>query len=173
MFDADQPPAPVLSPPPEIIRVESGYAPAANRDVPLILTRAGQIEKALIRYQVFVRTDVQASHPPTPEPTIEFTCAWTVTAYLEREPCFESITGRLACAESYTVKLADRERGEAKMAGDAEACGLITPSVSEAQGRLARALAAKADATFDDDRTRRFLPSLAKAGIVAKPRPGR
>jgi hypothetical protein len=164
---------PVASPPPkpEIVRTESGYAPAAHRDTPLMLTRAGQAEKALIRYQLFVRTDVQASRVPGAEPSIDFTCAWTVTAYLEREPCFESITGRLACAENYTVRLDDRERGEAKMAGDPETCGLVTPSVADAQGRLQTALAAKAEALFDDDQTRRLMPGLLKSGVTAKPRP--
>ena len=146
---ADQPPLP---PPPEIVRTESGYAPAAHRDVPLTLTRGAQSEKALIRYQLFARTDVQASRPAAAEPTVDFTCAWTVTAYLEREPCLESITGRLACAESYTVRLDDRERGEEKMTGDPGTCGLETPAVAAAQAR-------------------RFLPGLVKSGVTARPRP--
>jgi hypothetical protein len=170
MFDADPPPVP---PPPEIVRTESGYAPAAHRDVPLTLTRGAQSEKALIRYQLFARTDVQASRPAGAEPTVDFTCAWTVTAYLEREPCFESITGRLACTESYTVRLDDRERGEEKMAGDPGTCGLATPSVAAAQTRLRDALTGKADAQFDDDQARRFLPGLVKSGVTAKPRPPR
>ena len=165
--------APPVPPPPEIVRTESGYVPTAHRNVPLTLTKGGQSEKALIRYQVFVRTDVQASRAQSAEPTVDFSCAWTVTAYLEREPCFESLTGRLACAESYTVRLDDRERGEEKMQGDPETCGLATPSVAAAQARLSSALAAKADAQFDDDQARRFMPSLVKSGVTAKPRPPR
>ncbi|MCW5760866.1 MAG: hypothetical protein KIS90_13940, partial [Phenylobacterium sp.] len=106
------PPAPPPPQPPEVVRTESAYLRVARKDVPLLITREKAAakepgEKALIRYQLFVRTDIEArQNPATPdEPPPPVHCQWVVTSYLEREPCFESITGKLACAESYTVRL--------------------------------------------------------------------
>jgi hypothetical protein len=171
VFQAPPPPPP----PPEIVRTESSYLQVARKDMPLLLTRAKQAEKALIRYQLFVRTDVEARQagatPDAPPPPVF--CQWVVTVYLEREPCFESITGKLACADRYTVRLDDRERGTETLplTAEAAACAVGKPEIMLASQRLAAGAEAVADQRFDDDLTRRLMPELAKGGVAATIRP--
>lgn len=170
MFQAPPPP-----PPPEIVRTESSYLQVARKDVPMLLVKAKQAENALIRYQLFVRTDVEARQAPAqaegPPPPVF--CQWVVTVYLEREPCFESISGKLACGDRYTVRLEDRERGSETLplTAEATACAVGKPEVAAASARLAAAGEAAADAHFGADLTRRLTPELAKGGIKATIRP--
>lgn len=173
MFQATPPPPP----PPEIVRTESDYLRVARKDAPLLLTRDKQAEKGLIRYQLFVRTDVearlgtaQADQPPPP-----IHCQWAATLYLEREPCFESLTGKLACGERYTLRLPDREDGRETLPPTAEpsACAIGKPEVAASSQRLAVAAAAAAEERFADDLARRVIPDLAKGGVKASPRPAK
>lgn len=171
MFQAPPPPPP----PPEIVRTESAYLQVARKDVPMVLTKGKQSETALIRYQLFVRTDVEARQAPaTPEaPPPPVFCQWVVTVYLEREPCFESITGKLACGERYTVRLEDRERGNEilPLTAEAAACAVGKPEIAAASSRLAAAAEASADTRFGADLTRRLTPELARGGIAVRIRP--
>ncbi len=165
MFQADPPP------PPEIVRTESDYLRVARKDVPLLLSRDKQTEKALIRYQLFVRTDVEArqasAEPDKPPPPVF--CQWAATLYLEREPCFETLTGKLACGERYTVRLPDREDGRETLplTAEASACAVAKADVQASAGRLGAAAAASADDRFGDDLARRLMPELAKGGVKA------
>jgi len=174
VFQAPPPPEPA---PPEIVRTESDYLRIARKDVPLLLTREKQGEKALIRYQLFVRTDVEArqasAQPDQPPPPIH--CQWAVTLYLEREPCLESLTGKLACGERYTVRLPDREDGRETLPLTAEpaACAISRPDVQASSGRLAAAAGAGAEERFADDLARRLMPEYAKGGIKAVARPAK
>lgn len=169
MFQAAPPP-----PPPEIVRTESDYLRVARKDVPLLLVRDKQTEKALIRYQLFVRTDVEArqdaAEPDKPPPPVQ--CQWAATLYLEREPCFESLTGKLACGERYTVRLPDRQDGRETLPLTAEptACAIGKPEVVASSQRLAVAAGDSADERFADDLAKRLTPELAKAGVKASPR---
>lgn len=166
--------------PPEVVRTESAYLRVARKDVPLLITRTKAPvkepgEKALIRYQLFVRVDIEArqdpAKPDAPPPPVH--CQWVVTSYLEREPCFESITGKLACAESYTVRLDDIERGNEtlSLADDATACALTRPGIAAAQTGLGAIVEATADQRFADDLERRLTPTYARAGFKAVIRP--
>ncbi len=175
MFQALPPPAP----PPETVRTESAYLQAGRRDMPLTLSRAPTArgrepvsERALLRYRLYVRTDVEAKQPPLGDGpvVVKITCDWTVSTFLQREPCFESITGRLACGESYTVRMEERQTGSEAMVAEPSACGLAHPAAAAAEARLRAVLAEKADALFDDDLARRYTPELARAGITLKPR---
>lgn len=167
MFEAPPPPAV-----PEVVRTDSSYTSIARRDVPLTLAKGKAAERALIRYQLLVRTDMEATQAPLAGEAVlgEITCAWTITTWLQREPCFESLTGRLACGETYTTRLEDRERGSETSTEEAAACNVARPAVVAAQTRLGRSVAATAAERFDDDLARRLTPDLAKAGLTVKPR---
>lgn len=171
MFQAAPPPP---SPPPEIVRTESDYLRVARKDVPLLLSREKQSEKALVRYQLFVRTDVEARQAPAQadQPLPPISCQWAATLYLEREPCFESLTGKLACGERYTVRLPDREDGRETLPLTAEpaACAIGKPEVAASIQRLAVAAGESAEDRFADDLARRLMPDLAKGGVKASPR---
>jgi hypothetical protein len=138
----------------------------------MVLAKGKQGENALIRYQLFVRTDVEARQAPAladaPPPPVF--CQWIVTVYLEREPCFESISGKLACGDRYTVRLEDRERGNETLplAAEATACAVGKPEIAAASRRLAAMGEASAGARFGDDLTRRLTPELARGGITAR-----
>ncbi|MBU1379053.1 MAG: hypothetical protein KKE02_00170 [Alphaproteobacteria bacterium] len=168
MFQAAPPPPP---PPPEIVRTESSYLQVSRKDVPLSLVKDKRTENALIRYQLFVRTDVEARQaqavPDAPPPPVF--CQWVVSVYLEREPCFESISGKLACADRYTVRLQDQSRGSETLplTAEATACAVGKPEIAAASALLAAAGEAAADAHFGADLTKRLTPELAKGGIKA------
>lgn len=170
MFQAPPPP-----PPPEIVRTDASYLQVARKDVPLLLAKGKQSENALVRYQLFVRTDVEARQAAAiaeaPPPAV--ICQWVVTVYLEREPCFESISGKLACGERYTVRLKDQERGTETLplSAEATACSASKAEIAAAGRRVADAIQADADARFGDDLTRRLTPEFAKGGIKATIRP--
>ncbi len=176
MFQAPPPPPPP-PPPPEIVRTESSYLQVARKDVPMVLTKDKRTENALIRYQLFVRTDVEARQAPAvpdaaPPPVI---CQWVVTVYLEREPCFESISGKLACGERYTVRLRDQERGNETLSltAEATACAVGKPEIAAASALMAAAGEAGADEHFGADLTRRLTPEFAKGGVKATIRQGK
>jgi hypothetical protein len=151
------------------VRTESDYLRVARKDVPLLLTREKQTEKALVRYQLFVRTDVEArqdaAQPDQPPPPVY--CQWAATLYLEREPCFESITGKLACGERYTIRLPDRQDGRETLPLTAEptVCAVSKPEVAASSQRLAVAAGDSADARFGDDLAKRLTPELTKGGV--------
>ncbi len=92
-----------------------------------------------------------------------------VTVYLEREPCFESISGKLACGERYTVRLKDQERGNETLplTAEATACAVGKPEIIAASSRIAREGETAADAHFGADLTKRLTPELAKGGVKA------
>ena len=167
MFQALPPPPP----PPPVVRTDASYLQVARKDVPLLLTREKRSENALVRYQLFVRADVEARQatatPEAPPPPV--ICQWVVTVYLEREPCFESISGKLACGERYTVRLRDNERGSETLplTAEATACSASKPEVAAANSRVAAAVEADADTRFGDDLTRRLMPEFARGGIKA------
>lgn len=167
MFQAPPPPPP----PPEIVRTESSYLQVARKDVPLALAKGKQAENALIRYQLFVRTDIEARQAPAvPDAALPpVVCQWVVTVYLEREPCFESISGKLACGERYTVRLKDQERGTETLplTAEAAACAAGKPEIAAAGRRVDAAVEAAADAHFGDDLTRRVTPEFARGGVKA------
>jgi hypothetical protein len=150
------------------------YVQAASSNTLLNLSKGRQLERAVIRYQLYVRTDVAARQPSAPAPDAPLPaliCSWTVKTYLEREPCFESLSGRLACAEGYTPMLDTQESGSDAMPGEeAKACSLTRTAVAAATSRVAASLAASAAARFDDDLKRRLVPEFARAGVVARPR---
>jgi hypothetical protein len=133
VFQAPPPPPP----PPEIVRTESSYLQVARKDVPMTLAKDKRTENALIRYQLFVRTDVEARQAPAvpdaaPPPVF---CQWVVTVYLEREPCFESISGKMACGERYTVRLRDQERGKRDPAANRRGHGLRGDQARDRRGQ--------------------------------------
>ena len=168
MFQVPPPPPAV----PEVVRTDSSYLSIARRDVPLTLQKGKAAEKALIRYQLLVRTDMEAVQAPLVGEAVlaEITCSWTITTWLQREPCFESLSGRLACGEAYTTRLEDRERGSEKTTEEASACTVVRPVVVAAQTRLGQTVAATAAERFEDDLARRLTPDLVKAGLTVKPR---
>jgi hypothetical protein len=168
MFDAQ--PAQIK---PVEVRTQSDYALVAHRDDARLYVRAAQSERALVRYQLFLRTDVTLNKRALPGvEAFELTCDWTVSPYLQRQPCVETLDGKLACAETYTVQLDDREAGQFKPADpEGATCRMDAPDLAEGAARLSTAVTDSATTRFDDDFKRRVRPDLAKAGMAVRARP--
>jgi hypothetical protein len=164
------PPASPPAPAYEVIRFESASAPAARRDTPLIYARGAQAERAILRHQIFLRTEVEARKPKGAAAGGDIECAWVIVAFLQRVPCLESITGQLACGEDWTSRIGDQESGRAQVAADQQAsCGLAYTPIAVAQARLANAVSLNAPAVFDEDLAKRVKPELRAAGITVRP----
>jgi hypothetical protein len=161
------------APPPsayEVIRFESAATAAARRDTPLIYSRGAQAERAVLRHQIFLRTEVETRRTKGAGPDADVECAWAITAFLQRAPCLDSITGDLACGEDMTKRLPDQETGKAALpAAEQATCGLGYVPIKAAQARLAAAAEQNAPAVFDDDLATHVKPELKAAGITVRP----
>lgn len=173
MFQAPPPPPP--PPAPEVLRTEGVNLAIATDDRLVVFAKGQQAERGVVRYQLFQRVDVEATRPAAapdaspdaaPPPIL---CTWTVSVWLQRDPCIESITGRLACMQPYTVRLDDRDRGSEPVP-EAAACVPEHPSVSAAMTRMSEAVSGGAAARFEADLERRFAPELGHAGVAVRPR---
>ncbi|MCR5873765.1 hypothetical protein LRS10_05985 [Phenylobacterium sp. J426] len=96
-------------------------------------------------------------------------CEWVVSIWLQRDPCVESLTGRLACMQGYNTRLEDRDRGSEPVS-EATACTPDHPATVAASKRLAQAVAGTSVALFETDMKRRFAPELSYAGVTLRPR---
>lgn len=163
MVDA-QPPAPPAAV--QVLRSEARFVTAAVRDIPLVLTKAGRVENALARYQIYVKTQVQASATEGAPPE----CAWILTTHIQRQLCFTSMTGQFACTEAQLADQADKQDGRTQLTSTAEleACGLAHPLVQQAEKQLAQAVGATAIARFDADLKLNLTPVLSRTGAVVK-----
>jgi hypothetical protein len=163
---------PPATPPPayEVIRFESAATSAARRDTPLIYSRGAQAERAVLRHQVFLRTEVETRRAKGAGLEAPVDCAWVIVAFLQRVPCLDSITGDLACGEEVTRRLPDQETGKATLpAAEQASCGLAYLPVKAAQARLAAAAEQNAPAVFDEDLAKHVKPELKAAGITVRP----
>lgn len=164
MAFADPPPVP--PPAVEVIRNETASTPAARRDVPLVYVKGAQTERAVVRYQIFLRTEVETRRR-TGLDGVE--CAWAIVPFLQRVPCVETITGALACGEDFTTRLGERESGHADLTPDLQAsCGAGYTPIVAAQARLMSAVAQNAPTVFDEDLAKTVKPELKAAGIVVR-----
>ncbi len=162
-----------------MIRFESASQAAARRDTPLVYVKGARTEQALVRHQIFLRTEVEARKPRGAAAGSDIECAWAIIAFLQRVPCLESITGELSCSEDWTSRVGQQETGRAQLAADQQAsCSLSYTPVAVAQARLSAAVAQNAPEVFDEDLAKRVRPQLRAAGVTvrapgaAAPRPG-
>lgn len=158
MILADTPPP---APPPvvTVARREATEVIAAN-DLPLILTKAGQREQALVRRAIFVTSAVTVTRPVDATDAAADRYSWTHQAYVQRQVCFTSITGLFSCAGAEVEALPDVERGEARVERADD-----FPLAEGGRRRLAEGLSARAKALFEADRRTKVEPALRTAGV--------
>ena len=156
-------PAPTVPQPPTLQRL----APIAQKARPLVLTKAGRTENAVVRYQMFLRTVAK----PGPVATVEgvavsaIPCAWSVDSYLQKEICFYSMTGMLACADEVTTILRATDTGQTELPAGA-VCEVLAKPVMEAEERVIAALDRTKEQVFDEDYTLIVKPQLLRTGVT-------
>ncbi|MET3664642.1 hypothetical protein [Caulobacter sp. 1776] len=163
LLQAAPPPAAVPTPP-----ALQRLAPISQKARPLLLTKGGRTENAVVRYQVFLRTIVKPGPTPaTPEGVTvsAIPCAWTVESYLQRDLCFYSITGLLGCEEGATKPLTAVENGQVDLPAGTT-CEVFAKPVTAAEDRVIAALDRLKDQMFDEDYQLAVKPRLVRGGAT-------
>lgn len=160
--------APAAPQPPTLQRL----APVAQKARPLVLTKGGRTENAVVRYQIFLRTIAKpGAVPATPEGVTlsAIPCVWTVESYLQRDLCFYSITGLLGCEEGATTPLRAVENGQADLP-TGTACEVFAKPVTAAEDRVIATLDRIKDQMFDEDYQLAIKPRLLRTGVTVTER---
>lgn len=158
------PPAATAPAPPTLQRL----APIAQKARPLLLTKGGRTENAVVRYQIFLRTIAKpGAVPAMPEGVTvsAIPCVWTVESYLQRDLCFYSITGLLGCEEGATTPLRAVENGQADLP-TGTTCEVFAKPVAAAEDRVIATLDRIKNEMFDEDYQLVVKPRLVKGGAT-------
>lgn len=169
-LQADTPPA-ATAPAPQPPQLQR-LAPIAQKARPLTLTKSGRTENAVVRQQIFLRTIVKPGAVPIVPDGVTVSaipCAWTIESYLQREICFYSMTGLLACTDTNTEPLRATETGQVDQAPDA-ACDVIAKPVELAEARVIDALEQIKAQMFDEDYRLIVKPQLVASGATVTER---
>ncbi|MEW5686406.1 MAG: hypothetical protein AB1942_15930 [Pseudomonadota bacterium] len=166
MIAQDVPPAAVQPAPPAVATIARREATEviATSDLPLVLSKAGQREQALVRRAIFVTSAVTVTRPAGAADETADRYGWTHQAYMQRQVCFTSITGLFACAGAEVDPLSDVERGEAQVRQPDD-----FPLAEAARRRLAEGLRTRSGSLFDADRKTKVQPALKAAGVAVAP----
>ncbi|MBI1685293.1 hypothetical protein [Caulobacter hibisci] len=166
------PPAVAPAPPAPVMQL----ATVTQRALPLTLTKAGRVERAVVRQQVFMKISVRPGATATVEgqavtPT---PCAWTIETYLQREICFSSMTGQTSCTDPVSTLLAAGEAGQADLTG--QSCDVMAEPVTQSARRVRAGIEPMSTAVFEDDYKVKVRPLLTAGGVIlsdpsAKPPP--
>ncbi len=159
-----QPPKPPASV--QVLHAETHFVTAATRDTPLVLTKAGRVENALVRSQLYINSQVQVLAPENAPAE----CVWTLSSHLQRQICFTSMTGLFGCTDPAIANQADNQTGRSQIASseDVAGCGLANPAVIDAEHRLSQVLGTASAARFDADLKLNVTPMFVRAGATVK-----
>jgi hypothetical protein len=143
----------------------------AGLDVPVVLARHGQVEHALIRWQIYITASMWlAQTPPAPgldTPAKQF--RWGHKSYLQRQICFTSVVGLFACADADTKPLSEDTAGSLgaeRERTDAELCQQLPSELDKSSDSLKGDLERKASEIFAADRRTAVDPLFKAANAV-------
>ena len=140
-----------------------------SADLPLVLTKAGRVERALVRRAVFVSSSISLTRPAARPVDGPQRCQWSHARFLQRQICFASMTGQFACTEPDVATLPDEADGEMSISDDdakAGRCSDAFPASAAARAQLVETLRGRADAMFDDDQRTKVDPMLKAAATA-------
>ena len=143
-------------------------APISQKARPLVLTKAGRSESAVVRHQIFLRTVVRPGPVPAAVEGVSVSaipCAWTVESYLQREICFYSMTGLMGCTDTNTLPLMATETGQADLPAGA-VCEVFAKPVEAAESRVIAAVDRTKDQLYDEDYKLVVKPQLVRGGTT-------
>jgi hypothetical protein len=164
------PPAAMAAPPPaSTVKGASATLTIAYDDLQLTLSKARRAESATVRYQLFLKLDVDRKLPDGADQR-SIQCGWRVRAFLQRTICVSSMTGLLGCVDPETEEMAEAETGAADQGLDpaASACDLNFAPAREARDRMSANLKASAAARFEGDYRLKVEPLLLASGVKIK-----
>lgn len=156
-------------PPASTVKGASATLTLAYDDLQLTLTKARRAESATVRYQLFLKLDVDRKLPDGADQR-SIQCGWRLRAFLQRTICFSSMTGLLGCVDPETEEITEAETGAADQGQDpaASTCDLNFPPAREARDRMTTALKAAAPARFEEDYRLKVEPLLLASGVKIK-----
>jgi hypothetical protein len=160
--------APAVPTPPALQRL----APISQKARPLVLTKGGRTENAVVRHQIFLRTVVKPGPAPVAVEGVTVSaipCAWTVETFLQREICFYSMTGLMACTDTNTLPLMATETGQTDLPVGT-ACEVFAKPVEAAESRVIAAVDRTKDQLYDEDYKLVVKPQLVRGGTTVTER---
>ena len=162
MIAADPPPPP----PAEIVVSRTdGSELIATADTPMLLVKGSRSESGLARRAVFITTSLTVVRPAEGERGARY--RWNYEGFVQRQMCFNSMTGLFSCTLAEAERVGEAERGEAPLA---EGEPLAFPLANAARARLAAALRARSTTLFEADRRAKLDPLLRASGVtIARP----
>ena len=144
-------------------------------DLRLVLTKAKREEHALVRRLMFIMAALRLTEPaawagdgPAPQ-----TCHWEYRSFLQRQQCFVSVSGVLACTQPEVTPRPDEAHGDAPAPAGAQVgfCNdLFRPAVT-ARVRLSTLLHERSADLFAADQKAKVDPVFKAAGLTVAPEP--
>jgi len=171
-------PAPAVVPPDTVVdtvelsRTDNTQAVEAS-DLRLVLSKAKREEHAIIRRLIFIMGSLRLTQPaawagegPAPQ-----TCSWNYKSFLQRQQCFVSMSGVLACTQAEVTPLPEEAHGEAPAPDKAAVgfCNDVFRPAANARVRLSGLLRDRAADLFAADQNAKVQPLFEAAGLTARP----
>ena len=144
-------------------------------DLRLLLSKAGLREHALIRRLIFISASLDLTQPANwkGEGAAPQTCHWAYKSFLQRQQCFVSLSGALACTEPEVMVLPEAAEGAAPPPENAQVgfCSdVFRPAVTD-RARLTARLTDRAAELFATDQQTKVEPAFKAAGLTVRPEP--
>ena len=171
-------PAPAVVPPGtqvdtvELSRTDNTQAVEAS-DLRLLLSKAKREEHAIIRRLIFITGSLRLTEPAgwagdTPAPQ---TCSWNYKGFLQRQQCFVSMSGVLACTQAEVTPLPEEAHGEAPAPDNAPVgfCNDVFRPAANARVRLSGLLRDRAAELFAADQKAKVDPIFEASGLAVRP----
>jgi hypothetical protein len=193
MLAADPPaiaaPAPADKPAQVVVVSRDAHSDIlASLDTPLPLVKGRRTEDALLRQAISLTSTLTVVRSAAGDETLR----WTYQAYLQRQLCFTSITGRFACATAEAEELTQKASGETPLAPQPDQTAPVevtpgqtvqaaaappppdaNPAAEASRTALVAALRDGSAALFDDDRRLKLDPMLKAASVSVRRAPGK
>jgi hypothetical protein len=153
-------------------------------DLPLVLTKAGREEHAVVRRLIFIiatlrltepaaapAADTPASNSPAADAAPAQTCRWSYKSFLQRQVCFTSMTGLSGCTQPEVVSLPDEASGDAPLSQGPQTgvCNDIFRPAVNARIKLSSSLLSRSKDLFAADQRTKVAPLFKASGVTARP----
>jgi hypothetical protein len=149
--------------------------PVEAQDLRLVLSKAGREEHAIIRRLIFISAALRLTEPAawTGEGPAPQTCRFEFKSFLQRQQCFVSMSGVLACTQAEVTPLTEETHGEAPPPAGAQVgfCNDVFRPVVNARVRLSGTLRDRAGELFAADQAAKVDPVFKAAGLTVRPEP--
>jgi hypothetical protein len=157
-------------------------------DLPLVLTKAGREEHAVVRRLIFIIatlrlteaaapvlevpvSDARATDAQVADAPPEQTCRWSYKSFLQRQICFTSMTGLSSCTQPEVTGLPDEANGDAPLSQGPQTgvCNDIFRPAVNARIKLSSSLLSRSKELFAADQRSKVAPLFKASGVTARP----